>query len=30
MVTDVLYNISVYIHFCVKCFELHWVVDIAL
>ena len=30
MVTDVLYNIYVSIHFCVKCFELHWVVDIAL
>ena len=30
MITDVLYSLSMYIRFCVKRFELSYVVDIAL
>ena len=30
MITDVLYSVDVYIRFCVKCFELNHVMDIAL
>ena len=30
MITDVLYSVNLYIHFCVKRFELSHVMDIAL
>ena len=30
MISDVLYSVNMYIHFCVKRFELRHVMDIAL